>query len=68
MYAKVSKTSRGYYNCTFVGVDENIKEVPNFEISDNFMKMLEEQILEAPEYYLWTHKRFKHRKNDPPKA
>ena len=68
MYAKVSKISRGHYSCSFVGVEENIKEIPNFEISDNFMKMLEQQILEAPEYYLWTHKRFKHRKNDPPKA
>lgn len=68
MFAKVSKTSRGHYSCTFIGIEEDLKLVPNYEISDRFMKMLEQQILEAPPYYLWTHKRFKHRKNDPPKA
>jgi len=67
IFAKVDKTSRGHYKCTFVPV-ENIKEIPNYEISDSFMKMLEQQIIEAPEYYLWTHKRFKHRRNDPPIA
>ena len=41
---------------------DNPKEVPNFEISEMFMKKVEQQILEAPEYYLWTHKRWKHKK------
>lgn len=66
IFAKVDKTARGYYKCTFVPVEGNIKDIPNFQISENFMKMLEQQILDAPEYYLWTHKRFKHRKNNPP--
>lgn len=68
IFAKVDKTSRGHYKCTFVPVEENLKEIPNYEISDRFMKMLEQQIIAAPEYYLWTHKRFKHRRNDPPTA
>jgi len=66
IFAKIEKTGRGYYKCTFIPIEENIKEVPNFEISDRFMHMLEEQIKEVPPYYLWTHKRFKHRRNDPP--
>ncbi|PZR22965.1 MAG: lipid A biosynthesis acyltransferase [Flavobacterium psychrophilum] len=65
IFAKVDKTSRGHYKCTFVPVEGDIKEIPNYNISDSFMKMLEQQILDAPEYYLWTHKRFKHRRNDP---
>jgi len=28
-----------------------------------FMRILEKQITNKPEYYTWTHKRFKHRKN-----
>lgn len=63
-YAKVSKISRGHYSAAFVAV-ENIKEIPDYKVTDGFLRMLEQQILEAPEYYLWTHKRFKHRKNDP---
>jgi KDO2-lipid IV(A) lauroyltransferase len=65
-FAKIEKVKRGHYSCTFIPVEGNLKEIPNFEISDRFMKMLEAQILEKPEYYLWTHKRFKHRRNDPP--
>ncbi len=67
LYARVEKTKRGHYSCTFVPVGD-IKEIPNFEITDRFMHLLEEQIKEAPQYYLWTHKRFKHRRNDPPTA
>ena len=64
VYVKTSKTSRGHYAASFVAV-ENIQSIPDFQITDGFLRMLEQQILEAPEYYLWTHKRFKHRKNDP---
>lgn len=64
VYVKVSKTSRGHYSANFVAV-EDVKNIPDFEVTDSFLKMLEQQILKAPEYYLWTHKRFKHRKNDP---
>lgn len=66
IFAKLEKTGRGYYKCTFDVVEGNIKEVPNFDITDRFMHMLQEQIKEVPQYYLWTHKRFKHRRNDPP--
>lgn len=66
MFANVERTGRGYYKCTFTEFDEDPKTYPNFELTDLFLKMLEDQIRKAPQYYLWTHKRFKHRKNDPP--
>ena len=37
-------------------------EYKNFEITDKFIELLENQIKSKPEYYTWTHKRFKHRK------
>lgn len=64
MFARVEKTGRGYYQCTFVPLPGSPKDYPNFEVTDWFMDLLEQQIKEAPEYYLWTHKRFKHRKTD----
>jgi KDO2-lipid IV(A) lauroyltransferase len=30
-----------------------------------FLKKVEKQIQEAPEFYLWTHKRWKHKKQRP---
>ena len=65
MFVKGSKIKRGYYKAKFIPYNKNPKDVPNYEIMDEFIDLLEKQILEAPEYYLWTHKRFKHRKNDP---
>lgn len=66
MFVKGAKIRRGYYKATFIPYNETPKEVPNFEITDRFLRLLEQQILEEPAYYLWTHKRFKHRRNDPP--
>jgi len=66
MFVKGGKIKRGYYNATFIGLEKPPKEYPNYEITDQFIALMEQQIIEAPEYYLWTHKRFKHRRNDPP--
>lgn len=60
-FVQISKLKRGHYTCTFLEVKEDLQKVPDFEITDRFMKMLEEQIKSQPEYYLWTHKRFKHK-------
>lgn len=62
IFLKVKKVKRGYYEASFEVLSENAKEVPNYEITDKFLKLVEQQILEAPEYYLWTHKRWKHKR------
>jgi KDO2-lipid IV(A) lauroyltransferase len=62
IFLKTKKVKRGYYEATFEHLVENPKECPNYEISEMFMKKVEQQIYEAPEYYLWTHKRWKHKK------
>ena len=62
VFLKVKKLKRGYYEAGFERVFENVKDIPNYEITDQFLKMVEEQIIESPEFYLWTHKRWKHRK------
>jgi KDO2-lipid IV(A) lauroyltransferase len=61
IFLKTKKLKRGYYEGSFeILCDENIKEIPNYEITSNFLKLVEQQIYEAPEFYLWTHKRWKH--------
>jgi len=62
VFLKVEKIKRGYYQATFELLAENPKEFPNYEITDLFIKKVEQQIHEAPEYYLWTHRRWKHRR------
>ena len=60
IFLKVKKVKRGYYQASFEVLSEDVKSVPNYEITDKFLKLVEEQIYEAPEFYLWTHKRWKH--------
>lgn len=62
IFLKGKKVKRGYYEATFEVLSENVREVPDYKISELFIRKVEEQILEAPEYYLWTHKRWKNRK------
>lgn len=64
IFLKVKLVKRGYYEATFEVLSENAKEVPNYEITDRFLKLVEQQIYEAPEYYLWTHNRWKHMKEN----
>lgn len=65
MFLKVKKVKRGYYEATFSDVIKTPQDYDNFDITDLALKRVEEQIIEAPEYYLWTHKRWKHRGKKP---
>jgi KDO2-lipid IV(A) lauroyltransferase len=66
VYLKVHKKKRGFYESTFKILSENPTKVPDYKITDTFLRETEKSILEAPEYYFWTHKRWKH-KNKVPK-
>ncbi|TDE44381.1 lipid A biosynthesis acyltransferase [Flavobacterium rhamnosiphilum] len=62
LFVKVKKVKRGFYEATFVPITDNPRSIPDFEITSTFLREVEKQILEAPEYYFWTHKRWKHRR------
>lgn len=57
----VTKIKRGYYEADFKLITATPKETKDFEITDAYLKATEEHINKQPEYYLWTHKRFKHK-------
>jgi KDO2-lipid IV(A) lauroyltransferase len=62
LFVKVKKVKRGYYEATFIPITDNPKSIPDFGITNTFLREVEKQIMEAPEYYFWTHKRWKHRR------
>ena len=62
IFLRTKKVKRGYYEATFEVLSENAKDVPNYEITDKFLKLVEQQIHEQPEFYLWSHKRWKHKR------
>jgi KDO2-lipid IV(A) lauroyltransferase len=65
IYMRVRKLRRGYYQASFELLAENPREISDFGITDAFFRKVEESIREAPEYYFWTHKRWKHRNKVP---
>lgn len=67
VFLKVKKLKRGYYQGTFKVLAENAKEIPDYQISEMFLAETEKLIREQPEYYFWTHKRWKHRNKKPKK-
>ena len=65
VFLKVSKVKRGHYIAELIPIAVNGKETEEHEITNKFLRLTEEQIREKPEYYLWTHKRWKHRNKKP---
>ncbi len=66
-YLQVEKTGRGYYEAELVPITVNAQQEPDHYITKKFIELLEKQIRNKPENYLWTHKRWKHRNEPIPK-
>ena len=64
VFFSVKRVKRGFYETTFETLSDSPKKINDYEITDKFLKLVEKQIHEAPEFYLWTHKRWKHKKTD----
>ena len=63
VFFSVERVKRSYYECTFKLLTDEPKSYNNYEITDMYLRELERHIKKAPEYYFWTHKRFKHMDN-----
>lgn len=61
VFFDVKKIKRGYYEGEFTLVSKDANSMKNFELTDIFLRTVEKQIRNAPEYYFWTHNRFKHK-------
>ncbi|MFB1041139.1 MAG: lysophospholipid acyltransferase family protein [Polaribacter sp.] len=61
------RVKRGYYTTEFQLITDTPKDFKDYQITDLYTELTEKNILEQPEYYLWSHKRFKHRDKVPTK-
>ncbi len=61
-FQRLEKTSRGKYLTTFELLCENPAEKNEKEIIKLYIDKMEEIIREKPEYYLWSHKRWKRKR------
>ncbi|MDX1327595.1 MAG: lipid A biosynthesis acyltransferase, partial [Arenibacter sp.] len=65
VFLKVTKVKRGYYQLQVIPITQSGKNTSEHQITEQFLKLTEEQIRENPAYYLWTHRRWKHRNKVP---
>jgi KDO2-lipid IV(A) lauroyltransferase len=65
VFIDTKKIKRGHYSTTFSLINQEDKNYANYELTDIFLRKVEEKIRAIPEYYLWTHKRFKHKDKAP---
>lgn len=65
VHMKVNKVKRSHYEIEFEILSENPQEIPDYQITDDFLRRTEAQIHEKPEFYFWTHKRFKYKDHAP---
>ena len=59
-YFQTEQVRRGVYESTFLLLEAEPKKSEPHSITRSYLKALEDQIRKKPEFYFWTHKRFKH--------
>lgn len=58
-FAKFIKVKRGYYEAVVQKLCDDCNELPPHELTERHLKALEEAIIENPQYWLWSHRRWK---------
>ena len=59
LYLDVTRPKRGYYIAEFKLITREPKQMEDFALTDEYFRLLEASIHRAPEFWLWTHNRWK---------
>ncbi|MBX7202455.1 MAG: lipid A biosynthesis acyltransferase [Bacteroidia bacterium] len=62
VFGKITKKKRGMYTLEYVPITDNGAREPEGEITKKHSQLLESFIKASPEQWLWSHKRWKHKK------
>jgi len=62
LFFNIQNINRGYYNFTAELLFENSAGLPDHLITEAHVKRLEEIIRERPEQWIWSHRRWKHKR------
>ena len=62
VFGKVNKIKRGYYTFEFIPLEDQPRNTKFGEITEKHTRLLEEIIIKNPQYWLWTHRRWKREK------
>jgi KDO2-lipid IV(A) lauroyltransferase len=60
VFLDVKKIRRGFYEVSLEKIFDNAATTAENEVTLKCVKKMEDEVLNAPEFWLWSHKRFKH--------
>ncbi len=63
-FLDVQKIKRGYYKLDIRTITTSAKETPEFWLTEQYARLMEHTIMRNPAYWLWTHKRWKHKREE----
>jgi len=63
LFGHSERTRKGYYEVEFKVISDDTPSAPEGEITNTYSKMLEELIIKNPQNWLWSHKRWKHKRS-----
>jgi KDO2-lipid IV(A) lauroyltransferase len=64
VYCHIYKQSRGFYEVVFENIESQPAQAPHGNITEAHVRALEKDILAAPQFWLWTHKRWKRKRRE----
>jgi KDO2-lipid IV(A) lauroyltransferase len=62
VFVNMQKVKRGYYRIEFILLSEASKNTSTCELTDKYLRAMENIIYRKPEYWMWSHRRWKRRK------
>jgi KDO2-lipid IV(A) lauroyltransferase len=63
IYMKLMRIKKGSYKIISSLITETPKETKPMEITEKYYQLLEESIVDAPRFWLWSHRRWKYRRS-----
>ena len=64
VFAWIKKLKRGHYETVLELMSEHPENTAHGEITEQHTRMLEKEIRSAPEFWLWTHRRWKRKREE----
>ncbi|SEO81958.1 lysophospholipid acyltransferase family protein [Mucilaginibacter sp. OK283] len=64
VFYDMKRVKRGYYTYTLVPLTENPKQTAEHELTEMHVQYLEGMIRKEPQYWLWSHRRWKFKPED----
>lgn len=62
-YLEMDRLRRGYYHCDYKLIYDGREPVERYEITERYVRCLEQTIMRRPELWMWSHNRWKFRRN-----